>query len=302
MFIASIAEEEFLVERGTYSNSSTGLTLRTKMMLLSAAVFLGILLSGSISLYLMNEVRIGGTAYKLIQKDKDALESIALLKSGLFQINSEMQNFLRGTDTANSARNIATIKDLTNDIELNFGIVLESVESPEKLAAINKANTIWKEYQKTLLDEVLPASAKGDMLKASVLMAGIQSQRFSTFSTAVAQMVDQIRKDVSDTEHHVAGSVRTKTLISAAITISVIAIITLFSYFITKSITKPLRKCVEFAKAMAGGRLDARLEVRGGGETADLANAMNIMAESLHSMVSRISSTTEVLTSIDNNL
>ncbi len=290
------------MERGTYSNSSARLTLRTKMMLLSVAVFLGILLTGAISLYMMNEVRIGGTAYRLIQKDKDALENIALLKSGLFQINSEMQNFLRGTDTANSERNIATIKYLANDIELNLGIVLKSVESPGKLASINKANTIWKEYQKTLLDEVLPTAAKGDLLKANALMAGIQAQRFSTFLTAVAQMADRIRKDVITTEQLVAINIRTKTLVSAALTFSIIALIVLSSYFITKSITKPLRNCVEFAKAMAGGKLDARLEVCGVGETVDLANAMNIMAENLHTMVARISSTTEALTSIDNDL
>jgi methyl-accepting chemotaxis protein len=86
------------------------------------------------------------------------------------------------------------------------------------------------------------------------------------------------------------------------VTIIVITLIALFSYFITASITRPLRSCVDFAKAMAGGRLDARLEVRGGGEAADLAHAMNIMAENLHGMVSRIGSASEVLTSIDNNL
>ena len=273
-----------------------------KMVLLSAAAFLGLLLAGSISLYLMNEVRIGGTAYLFIQKDKDALESIALLKSDLFQINSEMQNVLRGTDAANYEKNITKIKDLTNDIELNFGITLESVESPGKHSAINKANAIWKEYQKTLLEEVLPAVAKGDALKASTLTAGIQAQRFSTFSTAVVQMVEQIRKGVSATELEVTSSIRKKIAISAAVMLAVIVLIALLSYFITTSITKPLRSCVEFAKDMAGGKLDARLEVCGGGETAELAQAMNIMAESLHSMVSRISSTTEVLTSIDNNL
>ena len=290
------------MERGTYSNSSTGLTLRTKMMLLSAAAFLGILLVGSISLYMINEVRIGGTAYRHIQKGKRSLESIALLKSDLFQINSEMQNFMLEADPVTAEKNITTIKKLTNDIELNFVIALESFESPEKHNAIINANTIWREYRKTLQDEVLPAASSGDVLKTSYLMTGIQAERFSTFSVAIAQMVDQIRKDVSTTEQLVAKSVRTKTLVSAAVTLLVIALIALFSYFITKSVTKPLRSCVEFAKAMAGGRLDARLEVRGGGETAELANAMNIMAENLHSMVSRIGSTTEILTSIDNNL
>ena len=292
------------MESGTYSTSSTGLslTLRTKMVLLSAAAFLGILLVGAISLYMMNEVRIGGTAYLFIQKDKDALESIALLKSDLFQINSEIQNLLRASGTATAEKNIAAIKDLTNEVELNFGIALESVEAPGKRAAINKANSIWKDYENTLLNEVLPAATKGDVLKANSLMTGIQAQRFSLFSTAVAQLVDRIRKDVSATEQQVSASIRIKTAVSAAVTIVVIALIALFSYFITTSITRPLRSCVEFAKAMAGGRLDARLKVLGGGEAAELAHAMNTMAENLHSMVSRIGSTSEVLTTIDTNL
>lgn len=290
------------MERGKPSASSTGLTLRAKMILLSTAAFVGIFLAGAISLIMMNEVRVGGTVYRSIQKDKNALESIAFLKSDLFQINSEMQNFMLESDPAAADKNITTIKNLSKDIELKFGTVLESVESPGKHDAINKANAIWKDYQKTLLDEVLPAASKGDVLKASYLMTGIQAQRFSTFSKAVAEMVDRIRQDVSATEQQVAASIRTKIAISVILTIVVITLIALFSYFITASITRPLKSCVDFAKAMAGGRLDARLEVRGGGEAADLAHAMNIMAENLHSMVSRISSASEVLTSIDNNL
>ncbi len=272
------------------------------MILLSAAAFVGILLVGAISQFMMNEVTIGGSVYRYIQKDKDALESIALLKADLFQINSEMQSFMRKTDLTTTRKNIATITNLTNDIELQFGIVLESVASPGKHDAINKANAIWKEYQKTLVDEVLPAAAKGDVQKISNLMAGIQAERFSTFSKAVVKMVDLIRQDVSATEEQVATSIRIKRTGAASLTLVVIGLITLFSYFITTSVTRPLRKCVDFAKALAGGRLDSRLKVSGGGEAADLAYAMNTMAESLHSMVSRIGSASEVLISIDNNL
>jgi methyl-accepting chemotaxis protein len=302
LYVISYREAELFVERGTSSNSTTGLNLRTKMVLLSAAAFIGILLVGSINLFTLNDVKIGGTAYRYIQKDRDALESIALLKADLFQINSEMQNFTAATDAATAEKNSDAISNLANNIELNFGIVLESVDSPEKREAINKANAIWKEYQKTLLDEVLPAAAKGDVPKANALMAGIQAQRFSTFSKSVVQMVGLIRQDVVAAEQQVAASIRTKIVTSIVVTTIVVCLIALFAYFITTSITKPLRSCVEFAKAMAGGKLDARLGVRGSGESAELAQAMNIMAENLHSMVSRVSSTTEVLTSIDNNL
>jgi methyl-accepting chemotaxis protein len=272
------------------------------MVLLSAAAFTGILLVGAISLFMINEVRIGGTAYRSIQKNKNALESIARLKSDLFQINSEMQDFMLEADPITAEKSIVAIKNLTKDIELNFGTVLESVDSTGKQATINKANAIWIEYRKTLLEEVLPAATNGDILKASYLMTGVQAERFSTFSKVIVQMVERIHQDVAATEEQVAAGIRIKIAISAAVTTIAIGLIALFSYFITTSITRPLRSCVEFAKAMADGKLDARLEVQGGGEASDLAAAMNIMAESLHSMVSRIGSASEVLTSIDNNL
>jgi methyl-accepting chemotaxis protein len=63
-----------------------------------------------------------------------------------------------------------------------------------------------------------------------------------------------------------------------------------------------LRSCVEFARTIATGKLDTRLSVTSGGEAADLAAAMNTMAENLHSMVSRVSSSSEVLTAIDNDI
>ena len=290
------------MKRATSSGSSSGLALRTKMVLLTASAFVGILLVSAISLFMMHEVGIGGPVYTSIQRNKDALESIALLKSDLFQINSEIQNFMLEADAATAEKNIATIKSLTNDIDHNFGIVFASIESPEKRDAINKADAIWKEYRKTLLDDMLPAAVSGDVLKASYLMTGVQSDRFSSFSEAVARMVDLIHKDVSSTEKQVVAGIRIKIAISAVVTVVVIGLIALFAFFITTSITVPLSACVAFARDVAGGKLDARLNVTGGGEAADLAVAMNSMAESLNSMVSRISSASEILTAIDTTI
>lgn len=282
--------------------SSTGLTLRTKMTLLSVAAFVGILLVATFTLLLMNEVRIGGRAYRLIQKDRDAIENIALLKSGFFQLNSEVQHFISETDTASTGQNNTTIKKLANDVDLNFKIALESAESPESVAAINRANAIWKEYKKIVLDVALPAAARGDVLKARSAVTGVQALQLTPFSAAVAQIALRFRHDVSTLEQRVTTSMRITIVVSAVTAVVAIALIALFAYFITTSITRPLKNCTDFAKAIAGGRLDGRLEVNSWGETADLAQAMNVMAENLHKTVSRIGSTTEVLASIDNNL
>jgi methyl-accepting chemotaxis protein len=272
------------------------------MILLSAAAFTCILLVAIVSMLLLNESRIGGASYKLIKNNKDALESIALLKSDIFQINSEMQNFMLEVDKTVADKIETTIKKLASDVDQNFNTVLAATKSPQHRDALNKAEGIWKEYKKTLLEEVLPAAGSGNVLKASYLMTGIQTQRFTTFSTAVALLVNVIHKDVSKTEEQVSSSIQGKMMLAGLVTLIAIGVIAIFSYFITTSITKPLRACVDFARAVADGKLDARLSVTGGGEAADLATAMNTMAENLHSMVSRISSASEVLTNIDNNI
>jgi methyl-accepting chemotaxis protein len=290
------------VKTSSAQDGSRDFTLRTKMLLLSAAAFTGLLVVVVVSMVLLNEVRIGGPSYKLIKENKDALESIALLKSDLFQINNEMQKVTLTTDMDAVKKIETTISNLSNDIELNFGILLESLDSPQKRSAIKKSETIWIEYKKTLLEELLPAVKGGYIQKAGLLMSGIQAERFTAFSTTVALMVDILHKDVQQTEEQVASNIESKTIAAGMVTLLTIFIIILLSYRITTSITRPLRVCVEFARTVADGKLDARLTVAGGGEAADLAAAMNTMAHNLHSMVSRVSSTSDVLISIDNNI
>ncbi|MBI5483590.1 MAG: HAMP domain-containing protein [Deltaproteobacteria bacterium] len=272
------------------------------MSLLSAAAFVGILLVTVACLLLMNEVRIGGKAYRTISNDKDALENIALLKSDLYQISNDIQGFMMETDSELNTKTLANIISLTKDIDQRFETGLKLMESQSKKDSINKANTIWKEYKKTLLDEVLPSVSQGDVLKASYLLVGVQSQRFNAFSNTVAAMVDAIRRDVVSTEQSVSGMVLSKIFVAALIMVATICLIALFSHLVTKSIIGPLDACVVFARTVANGRLSERLTVTGGRETMALADAMNTMAENLHSMVSRVNSSSEVLTSIDNNI
>lgn len=290
------------MKREMSSDGTNGLTLRTKMVLLSASAFVGILLVTVISLMLMNQVRVGSAAYKTIIDNKDALENIALLKSDLYQISYDLQKFMLEADKAAAERYATDIKNRTAEIDKKFEAGLKLAEVPARRDVINKASNIWKEYRKTLLDEVLPAVSRGEIFTASNLMSGVQAERFNVFSSTVATMVETIRRDVMATEEAVSTAVLNKIIINTVVALLTIAVITLFSYLVTRSITGPLNACVDFARTVADGRLNLRLEVSGGGETAALAVAMNTMAENLNSMVSRVNSAAEVLTSIDNNI
>ncbi|MDD5284947.1 MAG: methyl-accepting chemotaxis protein [Desulfuromonadaceae bacterium] len=290
------------MEKTTSSSGTGGITLRSKMFLITASAFVGILLVTAIALYLMNEIRIGGKAYMHISNDKDAHENMALINSDLFQISNNVQSVIGETDSAIISKTVANIKILTKDMDQRFDISLKLMTSEHHKNSLGKAIIIWKDYKKTLLDDILPAVNQGDSLKASYLLVGVQSQRFDAFIKIVATMINAIRSDVLLEEQAVTGMVVGKITIAALVAAGTIFIIALFSYFVTKSITGPLDACLVFAQTVANGRLDERLEVNGGREAAALAAAMNKMAASLHSMVSRVNSASVVLTSIDNNI
>jgi len=56
------------------------------------------------------------------------------------------------------------------------------------------------------------------------------------------------------------------------------------SYFITERIITPLKEMSRAAKSFAAGRFDVRVPVHGNDEVADLARAMNNMAQSLEAL------------------
>jgi methyl-accepting chemotaxis protein len=272
------------------------------MMFLSSAALTGVILVILLGMLLLNEIRIGGPVYATIRGNSTALENIALLKSDLYQISNEMQNFMLETDPAVAGRIVKTVKLLVSSIDRKFAVLPGAIRSPGTQDALAKSRGIWIDYKKTLLTDILPAIERGEVLKAGYLMTGIQAQRFTLFTAGIERMTDDLRQEVAAREAHVSATSRAKILLLATVLFVIMFLIALLSRLTARSITRPIRECVAFARTMADGRLDTRLDIQPGGETGDLAAAMNAMAENLHSMVSRISSATEALISIDTSI
>src|ERR1039457_260907 len=277
-------------------------TLRTKMTLLYMVASAAILLMTAASLFLVNQSRIGGTAYTTITNCQNALGKIAQLKSDLHQIIAEAQILLTETDKGVSIKSAATIMGLSRDVDQRLTEIQELVEQPAERNLINKTDAFWKEYRKTLLEEVVPASQTRAVLKSRTLMTGIQAQRFTMLNRTITSLTDDLRQSASAAEDHVSSVIRVSMIFSILAAILTIGVIALFFYAITTSATRPLGRCTDYVTAIADGKLDGRLDVSGPAEVATLAMAINRMTENLHSRILRISSASETLASIENNL
>ena len=273
--------------------------LRTKMRFLALVAFIGMLIVSANWLSLTLEVGIGGSIYKSIRQSHEVLNNASALKSDIFQINTEVH---AQADSGNVYSRIETIKQLAGDIDRRFSSLSKLFATTGKHAELGNTLAAWNQYKKTMMEEVLPATAKGDLLKAKYLIAVVQTEWFNSFSRDVVVMVEDIQRDVSEKEKSISDNIRSRIFLSLGITLVIIILIWIFSIFIARSITKPLKACVEFARKVAEGRLDTRLEIVGSSEIGQLSTAMNTMAADLHNMVSRVNSVSDELVAISKSI
>ena len=283
-------------------NKCNGLSLRTRMLVLSLVSFLAIFIVIAMGAVLLNTVKINGPTYKKIRVSKDALEKIALLKSDIYQLSGEIHQYISEVDKVASENLLARIKDHADDIDFKYEDLNNMIDSKERKENIVKSEAIWGEYKETLLKEIIPAIQRGDRTRAMALASGIQEQRFSSFSATIALMVDVLRREVYSVEKNVSDTIRSKIMVTSVVTFFLVLAIAVISVVISESVTRPIRRCVDFAKRVAAGDLHGRLEIKACGEVAELSFAMNTMAENLHGIVSRIHGASDELTKIDENI
>jgi len=81
----------------------------------------------------------------------------------------------------------------------------------------------------------------------------------------------------------------------AVISVSLIAILlgTVFGTVITKSITRPLHRSVDFTRTVAGGDLVGHLDIDQQDETGQLAESLNAMTHTLRQVVARVTAASD---------
>ena len=111
----------------------------------------------------------------------------------------------------------------------------------------------------------------------------------------------EARQNIMTDETMLAAAENAELITIVALVISVFVVIALV-YFITRSITKPISKGVDFAEQMSKGDLTGRLDIDQADETGQLARSLNEMVHSLKNMFKEIASGIETLASSSTEL
>jgi methyl-accepting chemotaxis protein len=278
------------------------LKMNAKMILLSSIVFIGLLASTLSSVYTVSAVKVGGGLYVTIKESKDALEQFALLKSDLNQIRAESIGLIGEPEADKRTQMKEIIGQLSKDANEKFALLGKLTTSEERKLAINDARSTWEEFSTTLENELIPALESGDTVLARNLATNVQKMRYERFIEQISTMVDTLRMEITDLETQTGSVVRNKVLLSGAVSAVIFLLVLLAAYMVTRAVTIPLNRGLDFAKSVAEGNLAETLDVRSQDEIGELCSSLNKMVESLRLMVNRINTSAHDLAVVSGNI
>jgi methyl-accepting chemotaxis protein len=134
--------------------------------------------------------------------------------------------------------------------------------------------------------------------EALVVANGIQRMRYERFNEQISGMVDTLTLEIDELEAQATATIRGKTLLLIGASAAILVMIVVLALLLTRAITAPLARGVEFAETVAEGDLTSLLEVQSRDEIGQLSAALNTMVAGLGGLVQRISASSEELNRI----
>ena len=154
------------------------------------------------------------------------------------------------------------------------------VTDQEMLAQINAVEVKLQPLMESVIDLSLynEASRAAGLLRDSIRPE--QLKLLGALDALHAQVQKEATEYAAEADAAYKGALLLMVLLGAGAVVAGIAI----AFFITRSITAPLKKAVVVADAVAAGDLTAQIEAKGSDETARMLGSLKKMTESLQAM------------------
>ncbi len=244
---------------------------------------------------------IGVINLKKLEDSGDRLYThVTIPISDLVTISTEFQMLRVNVRDLVQATTPEERKKLRDKLQANRDAMTKASESFQKTILTKEGQAIFDEYVHArgnyapVFERLEGFALDGKKAEAYALMNGEVVALAKAENDAIAKMVDMKRKVGRSAKEADAAlsSFVTKTIIAVTIIGLIVAIV--FGIFISRMISVPLKKGVDFASAVAKGDLMQKIDVARKDEIGQLSAAMNDMVDKLKLV------TTDVKTAADN--
>jgi methyl-accepting chemotaxis protein len=163
------------------------------------------------------------------------------------------------------------------------------VSSPEEQVLAKRIDATWAAYMQAdaaMLD--IANSGHASTLEAAAVAVGPTSVKFNALMDAITEDVKLNRNGGEAARESAASSYRSSTVSTVVIIAIAVLVSTVTAILISRSITRPIGRAVDFARVVSDGDLTSVIEVTGRDETAQLLDALRIMNDKLKKIVGQV--------------
>jgi PAS domain S-box-containing protein len=198
--------------------------LRTKTLLLSGIVFIGICIILVFGSMLLRDIRIGGKAYTLIRNYQSSLEKIAYLKSDFNQIRVEYLSVVDENSIERRRQRLEAITALNNKVDRSFAEILALIPENNNKPLI-AAKDEWKVFTDNMAGKIIPVILEGNRELAIERLQSIQKHRYERFVANLDILINSLNKLSDHTEQTAGDMVRERTTALIYICLVILSII-----------------------------------------------------------------------------
>lgn len=218
----------------------------------------------------------------LVEADRDAYQSSLALSHAIHDV--DLNEFARLEEK------VAAVWENYNQIGARYAKFEESFRMKEKTEFAKENQVFHNEYEK--LGEVTTRiinTLKGDnSLKALEIYYGEYAAVFEMMRNVMDRFTDMGLNKAEEFYLKSQKSVSGILTISLWINLFVLALIIASGILLTKSITNPVSRSVEFIKNIAGGDLSNNIQVEGKDEISELLSAVSQMTLRLKQIITNV--------------
>jgi methyl-accepting chemotaxis protein len=271
--------------------------LKVGTKLISSFVFMA-LIAGIVGWYGMSSIStISDSDVVLYEKVTVAIGQMGKISTAWQKMRVYIYKTIMSTSQDEIKDYLAKIEELNKKVEEDVRVYEKTISSDESKTAFNEFKSKHEEYM-NVIKRLSDYSLAGKHTEA---VEYTKTNEVGTIIKTEENIIDKLiamnienGKEISDTNVALASKVSTNML--AIVGVAILLAVG-FGLFISKKISNPVIKGVEFAQAIAGGDLTQRLEITQKDEVGLLAKSLNQMVDKLKEIVESVKAASDNVSS-----
>ncbi|HRI48756.1 MAG TPA: ATP-binding protein [Pseudomonadota bacterium] len=247
------------------------MTLRAKLLVAQAPLLLALALLGVLCLLAVSS--IGGSAQHILQDNYRSVLAAQRMKEAIERMDSGALFVIAGQREKGMQQAAASRKRFTAELQVEEANITERGEAE----AAHRLHRLWEDYVRSF-DELTRLE---DAQAGRVLYFRTLEPAFVAVKDAADEVLGMNQDAMVHKSERAQATAQNLGQIAAAATVAAFLLGILSSTVLTARLLRPLSRLSRAAHRIGEGDLDARAEVKGRDELAQLAADFNTMAEHL---------------------